>query len=168
DRPPDHFHDRPAAVRQEALPDPVQRGGQEVGAVRGVGRGDQWRVRPAGPPEQGGDHHRVGPLSGTRVTWKMWRLPMLMFAATLTLALVASGAAADPLTCNLIGYKAAPGLTAANSDNTLAVTWAGDKDHELRMRLGGVSGTPTIRELAVRKKGGQWATLVTNVTPEFR
>ena len=44
---------------------------------------------------------------------------MRMFAATLTLALVASGAAADPLTCNLTGYKAAPGLTAAASDNTL-------------------------------------------------
>ena len=29
-------------------------------------------------------------------------------------------------------------------------------------------GTPTIQELAVRRKGGQWVTLASNVTPEFR
>ena len=38
----------------------------------------------------------------------------------------------------------------------------------LRLRLTINAGTPTIRELAVRKKGGQWSTLATNVTPEFR
>src|SRR4030095_2240175 len=30
------------------------------------------------------------------------------------------------------------------------------------------AAAPIVRELAVRKKAGQWATLVTNVTPEFR
>lgn len=85
----------------------------------------------------------------------------------LMLTLVASTLHADPLTCNLTGYKAAAGLTAAVNDNTLAVTWTGDKDTELRMRFAIDGGTPTIRELAVRKKGGQWSTLVTNVTPEF-
>jgi hypothetical protein len=93
---------------------------------------------------------------------------MRMFVAPLMLALAASTAGADPLTCNLTAYKAAPGLTAVLGDNALAVTWDGDKDTELRMRFTIEAGTPTIRELAVRKKGGQWATLVANVTPEFR
>src|SRR6266542_2794681 len=84
-------------------------------------------------------------------------------------ALVTSSASyADPLTCNLTAYKPTAGLTAAVSDNTLAVTWDGDKDTELRMRFAIDGGTPTIRELATRKKGGQWATLASNLTPEFR
>lgn len=81
--------------------------------------------------------------------------------------LASSVSYADPLTCNLAAYKVTAGLTAAVSDNILAVTWAGDKDTELRMRFAIDGGTPTIRELAVRRKGGQWSTLVTNVTPEF-
>jgi len=85
------------------------------------------------------------------------------------LALTAASASyADPLTCNLTTYKATPGLTAAVSDNVLAVTWDGDHDTELRLRFAIDGGTPTIRELAVRKRGGQWSTLATNVTPEFR
>ena len=31
-----------------------------------------------------------------------------------------------------------------------------------------VGGTPTIQELAVKDKGGSWATLGTNITPEYR
>ena len=93
---------------------------------------------------------------------------MRMAIATVMFVLVTSAASADPLTCSLTSYKATQGLTAAVSDNTLTVTWDGDKDTELRMRLAIDAGTPTIRELAVRKKGGAWATLVTNVTPEFR
>ena len=91
--------------------------------------------------------------------------------AVITIALfvlVATSASADPLSCTLTGYKATPGLTAAVSDNTLAVTWEGEKGAELRMRLGIDSGAPTLREIAVRKSGGRWATLATNVTPEFR
>jgi hypothetical protein len=75
---------------------------------------------------------------------------------------------ADPLTCNLTAYKAMPGLTAVAADNTLTVTWDGDKGSELRLRFAIDRGTPTIRELAVRRAAGSWATLATNVTPEFR
>ena len=48
------------------------------------------------------------------------------------------------------------------------MTWDGDNGAELRLRFAIDAGTPTIRELAIRKKGGQWATLASNVTPEFR
>ena len=87
---------------------------------------------------------------------------------TAALALVASALHADPMTCNLAGYKALPGLTAALSDNTLAVTWDGDKNAEVRLRFAINNGVPTIRDLAVRNKGAQWATLASNVTPEYQ
>ena len=52
----------------------------------------------------------------------------------------ASAASADPLTCDLGGYKATDGLTAAVSDNTLTVTWAGGRlvaAQVTRQRIGG-------------------------------
>ena len=86
------------------------------------------------------------------------------------LALVCSAAAAsaDPLVCTLSGYKAAPGLTAAVADNVLTLTWDGDRTQEVRLRLGVDGGAPTMRELAVRRKGGAWAVLAANAAPEFR
>jgi hypothetical protein len=87
---------------------------------------------------------------------------------TAAFALVTSALSADPLTCNLTGYKALPGLTAAVSDNTLAITWDGEKNREVRLRLTIDNGTPTIRDLAVRNKGGQWVALASNVTPEYQ
>ncbi len=84
------------------------------------------------------------------------------------LLLIAPAASADPLMCNLSEYKSTPGLAAAVADNALVLTWNGAMDQELRMQFTIISGTPTIRDLAIRRKGGQWATLVTNVTPEYR
>jgi hypothetical protein len=92
------------------------------------------------------------------------KIPLTVVA----LALVASAASADPLNCSLTAYKATPGLTAAVENQTLAVTWDGDNGAELRLRFTIEGGTPTIRELAVKKKGAQWATLASNLTPEFR
>ena len=90
---------------------------------------------------------------------------IMIVAAVMCLARVAS---ADPLTCNLTGYKAAAGLTAAVANDTLTLTWDGEGNQELQLRLSISSGTPTIRELSVRTKGAQtWATLASNVTPEF-
>ena len=82
-------------------------------------------------------------------------------------ALTAFVARADPLNCNLAGYKATPGLAAVVADNSLVVTWAGDNDAELRLRFGIEGGTPTIQELAFRPKGGAWRELAKNIRPEF-
>jgi hypothetical protein len=75
---------------------------------------------------------------------------------------------ADPLNCRLAGYTPSPGLTAKVASDTLAVSWNGDNGDELRIRFGIDRGSPAIRELAIRTKGGQWRTIATNVTPEFR
>src|SRR5882672_1032117 len=94
-----------------------------------------------------------------------------MRIASLTAGLVffASALRADPLTCSLTGYKAVAGLTAAVSDNTLTVTWDGDKNAEVRLRFTLNDGAPTIRDLAVRSRSAQqWVTLASNVTPEYQ
>jgi len=77
-------------------------------------------------------------------------------------------AAAGPLNCSLAQYKPAPGLAAGLSANTLTVSWDGAKNEEVRLRLAINGGTPTIQELAVRRKGGTWVELATNATPDFR
>ena len=64
-------------------------------------------------------------------------------------------------------YKAASGLTAAVEQGALAVTWNGSNGSELRARYAINNGQPIVRELAVRKSGGQWAPLGQNLTPEF-
>ena len=72
------------------------------------------------------------------------------------------------MNCSLAEYKSQPGLTASAANDSLAVTWEGDNGAQLRLNLAIESGTPTIRELAIRPRSGRWQTLVTNVTPEFR
>ena len=64
-------------------------------------------------------------------------------------------------------YKAASGLTAAIEQGALAVTWNGSNGSELRARYAIDNGQPIVRELAVRKSGGQWAPLGQNLVPEF-
>jgi hypothetical protein len=87
---------------------------------------------------------------------------------TTVLVLAAAPAFADPLSCDLAAYKAMPGLEAAVAENVLTLTWDGSNGQELRLRFTVNASTPTIRELAVRRKGGQWSTLVANVTPDYR
>ena len=95
---------------------------------------------------------------------------MNMKTCVVALALLLAGSSlhAAPLTCDLAGYKAVPGLTASVADEILTVTWDGDNSQELRLRLTINAGTPTIKELALRKKGGQWTALASDLTPEFR
>ena len=80
---------------------------------------------------------------------------------------VAPAVQAQSLNCDMSQYKAAPGQTAAVEQDALAVTWTGSNGSELRARYGITNGQPIVRELAVRKSGGQWAPLGQNLTPEF-
>lgn len=89
-----------------------------------------------------------------------------MMAVVVLVAAVS--ASADPLRCDLTEYAARPGLNASVANDVLSVTWTGDAGAELRMKLAIAGGTPTIVELAIRPRSGQWRTLATNVTPEFR
>jgi hypothetical protein len=83
-------------------------------------------------------------------------------------AIVNPAAVADPVKCDLTEYKAAPGLTAAIEQDLLAVSWNGPAGSELRARYGIDGGQPTIRELSIRKAGGQWTVLGRNLAPEYR
>jgi hypothetical protein len=75
---------------------------------------------------------------------------------------------ADSLNCDLSQYKATTGLTAAIDQNLLVVTWSGQGGTEMRARYAIDGGKPVVRDLAVRKTGGQWGILGNNLTPEFR
>src|SRR5947199_10561067 len=77
-------------------------------------------------------------------------------------------AAGSPINCSLSAYEGTGGLNAVATSNALAVTWDGDRNQELRLRFVIDNGTPTIADLAARRKGGTWGTLATNATPEFR
>jgi hypothetical protein len=74
---------------------------------------------------------------------------------------------ADSLNCNLSQYKAAQGLTAAIDQDMLVVSWTGQNGADLRARYGIDSGRPVVRDLAVKKPGGQWTTLGKNLVPEY-
>src|SRR5436309_5376718 len=97
-----------------------------------------------------------------------WRVAMRAGLKILVVIPFMPAIYADPLNCNLAGYRAAPGLMATVADDALSVSWKGDSGGDLKMSFAIDHGTPTIRELAIRGKGGQWNTLATNVTPEFR
>jgi len=92
---------------------------------------------------------------------------MRVLLTTIALLLSSSMAFADALKCDLSAYTAATGLTATVDQDTLVVTWAGDQGSELRARYGIDAGQPVVRELAVRKRGGQWAALGQNLVPEY-
>lgn len=81
---------------------------------------------------------------------------------------IGMAASAKALEVNLDNYKAQPGLRATIVNDQLTVEWQGDDNNELRLRFTIEAGTPTIQELAIRPRGAQWRTLMSNVTPEFR
>ena len=58
-------------------------------------------------------------------------------ALVTVLMLVTAAGFADPLKCDLTGYKAMPGLTAAAVDEVLTVTWDGDLAPERTVQLRG-------------------------------
>ena len=75
--------------------------------------------------------------------------------------------AADALKCDMTQYKAGTGLTAAVEQDLLVVSWSGQAGSELRARYAIDRAQPVVRDLAVRKQGGQWATLGQNLQPEY-
>jgi len=89
-------------------------------------------------------------------------------ASALLSTILAAAAHAGQATCSLSDYKPAPGLTAKQENNTLTLTWNGDGNQQLRMSLAIDSGTPTIQQLAIRRRNGAWATVASNASPEFR
>ncbi len=75
---------------------------------------------------------------------------------------------ADAVKCDLSQYKASTGLTAVIDQDLLVVTWAGQGGSEVRARYGIDSGQPVVRDLSVKKSGGQWTMLGQNLTPEYQ
>src|SRR5262249_3673193 len=78
-----------------------------------------------------------------------------------------SPAFAQALKCDMTEYKESPGLTAAVDQDVLVVTWTAQGTSELRARFAIDRNQPVVRDLAVRKAGGQWATLGQNLAPEY-
>src|SRR2546426_662055 len=90
----------------------------------------------------------------------------------MTLTAAVTGAAgttplADALTCDIAQYKASSGLTAAIDQNVLTVAWNGQNGSEMRTRYAIDGGQPIVRDLSVRKTGGQGVTLGQNLTPDY-
>lgn len=76
--------------------------------------------------------------------------------------------AAGTEVCDLSNYKAQPGLAGTPVPGGVSLLWDGEPGQELRLRLEVENGSPVIRELAARKKGGQWRIIAAGVSPEFR
>ena len=79
-----------------------------------------------------------------------------MFLRFLTATLCAGlfSGAAPPPACDMTAYHPQPGLEASSQEGSLNVRWNGEKGQELLAKLAIVNGTPTVRELAIRKTGG--------------
>ncbi len=95
---------------------------------------------------------------------KSSRLMLLALFALFT----ASAANADPLKCDVSGYKGLSGLSAVAEQDVVTISWSGQGGAELRARYAIDGGQPVVRELAVKKSGGQWSILGQNLTPEYR
>ena len=92
----------------------------------------------------------------------------MRIAVACLLMIHASSAAADPLTCTLRDYTPQPGLSATMATDALTLAWEAERGVEARLRLIVDRGVPIVDDLAVRDRGGSWASVVSRVTPEFR
>ncbi len=84
------------------------------------------------------------------------------------LTLFSGAAAAQQVTCDLGSYKAVTGVTAEQSGGVVSLTWQGESNEQLRVRIGVRDGQPMVTELAARRAGGQWIVLGKDLTPEFQ
>ena len=92
-------------------------------------------------------------------------LRLLVFLGLLPCLLAAQSSPFD-----LSRYRAQDGLTAAvDVEGQLVVDWRGDAQEHYRVTFAIVTGTPTIRALAVSDDGGRsYRTLARELTPEYR
>lgn len=81
---------------------------------------------------------------------------------------LAASASADPLSCDVSGYKAAAGLTAVPTGDALALTWTGERQQEIRATFGLDGGAPVIRRLELRRGNARWTQLASELHPEYR
>ena len=73
----------------------------------------------------------------------------------------------DRISCDMSQYQRRAGLVAEMEQNTLTVTWDGEKGTELRLRLAVNDGQPLVSEMAVRSGSVSWITLGSDLKPEF-
>src|SRR5262245_62576530 len=66
---------------------------------------------------------------------------------------------ADALTCDMTQYQSSAGVTAGIDQNILTIAWPGQGGSEMRARYAIDGGQPMVRELSLRKTGGQWVTV---------
>src|SRR5581483_45477 len=76
-------------------------------------------------------------------------------------------AKADPVSCNLSDYRAQAGIAAGREGDDLVLTWNGDRDQEVRLRLSIVDGRPILKEIALRRQGAQWQPVATGMSPDY-
>jgi len=86
--------------------------------------------------------------------------------ALLTLTAVSSVAGAA-LDCDLSRYRPQSGLEARVEQEALVVEWRGERDQRFRAQFVIEDGSPTVRELALRGRGGQWTALGRDLKPVF-
>jgi hypothetical protein len=94
-------------------------------------------------------------------------MTMKIFVAAAIALFTASASPADPLKCDVSQYKASASLTASVEQDQLVVSWTGQAGAELRVRFAIDRGQPIVRDLALRKAGGQWTILGQNLTAEY-
>lgn len=69
--------------------------------------------------------------------------------------------------CDWKTYRPIAGVQASAEGEGVAITWTGERNEMLRLRLGVEEGQPVVRELAVRAAGRAWARLGSSLTPVF-
>src|SRR5262249_29504800 len=102
-------------------------------------------------------------LAAAAIAPLAWQPTSTALAAVST----STAAAATSMTCDVSHYKAAPGLTAVIEQDSLAVSWAGQNNTDVRARYAIDGGQPVVREIAIKRAGGSWTTLGRNLTPEY-
>ena len=93
---------------------------------------------------------------------------MRLYGLALSFVLLSGAVAAQTPTCDRQAYKPVNGLTAEQSGDSIALTWAGESNQELRTRFAIRDNQPQVVELAARNAGGDWVVLGKDLSPEFQ